>query len=494
MNKIQSDKKGLHLVVITDVHFGDDNQITQRRCSIGDILLERAVRRINTLIKPEVVLVLGDLTDNGSASDTEERLLDLRKILAKLSCPYIVIPGNHDGDDDLFYRVFNRPGEFTDVAGARFLAFIDQEEPGCNAYRSAAELQRFYKARADFNGPLIALQHVCLYPTEPKRAPYNYTNADDILKAMKEAGVALSISGHHHHGVDPVEVDGTTLITAPGLCEAPFPLLEITLDNGRVNVKRHELAMPRELNLVDRHLHTQLAYCSENMDVKTTIALAHEFGLAGLVLTEHSGHLYYDRDPYWRSEWLTAGIEGADPKFNRMAEYLALKASYEDAFTKFGLEVDIDERGQGILTPADARQFDYLMGAIHALPGLSREAPPTQKDINDFLFLVDKMGASGMKVLAHPFRIFRRCGWDTPPELFEATAAVLMRHGMAAEINYHTNNPAVEFVQHCLNLEVKFTFGSDSHHLAEIGDFAPHMDLLKRAGYDGDLRDILLDL
>jgi len=33
---------------------------------------------------------------------------------------------------------------------------------------------------------------------------------------------------------------------------------------------------------------------------------------------------------------------------------------------------------------------------------------------------------------------------------------------------------------------------SDGHTLAEIGDFAYHVDLLKEAGYNGDLKDILI--
>ena len=33
---------------------------------------------------------------------------------------------------------------------------------------------------------------------------------------------------------------------------------------------------------------------------------------------------------------------------------------------------------------------------------------------------------------------------------------------------------------------------SDAHQMAEIGDFAYHLSLLKEAGSDGDLTDILL--
>jgi putative hydrolase len=90
-------------------------------------------------------------------------------------------------------------------------------------------------------------------------------------------------------------------------------------------------------------------------------------------------------------------------------------------------------------------------------------------------------------------RIFRRTGWEAPPVLFEPTARLLREHGVAAEINFHTNQPPVEFVRCCLDSGVRFSFGSDAHNLAEIGDFACHMALLREAGFDGDLSDVLME-
>jgi histidinol phosphatase-like PHP family hydrolase len=64
--------------------------------------------------------------------------------------------------------------------------------------------------------------------------------------------------------------------------------------------------------------------------------------------------------------------------------------------------------------------------------------------------------------------------------------------GVAAEINFHTNEPTPEFVRQCIEAGIPLTFGGDAHNLYEIGDFALHLDLVRRAGYDGDLADILL--
>ena len=484
-------KKPYKIVIITDVHYGADHPGSTRRCSIADVLLERAVRRVNRMVTPDVVLVLGDLLDLGSDDGAEERLQVMRKTLDGLDAPYLAIPGNHDDDVDQFYRVFDRPAEWEDIAGTRFLAFVDRDEPGYNASRSEADIQRVRRARADYTGPIVALQHVCLFPPGKSDAPYNYTNASEIIDVMKEAGVTLSVSGHHHHGAKTVEEGCVTFVTAPGLCESPFPIFEILLGEDCAETQRHELAMPESLKLTDQHMHTELAYCSENMSVERNIALAKEFGLAGLTLTEHSGQLYFDRKPYWQSAWMN-GVETADPAFNRMPKYFALKDTYESEYTQFSLEVEVDVRGNLVLKSEDRKHFDHLLGTIHALSGLTNDAPPCQRDIDEFLFLVDALGKQGVRALAHPLRVFRRAGWDVPEVLFEATARLLKEHDVAAELNSHTNYPPLGFVQWCLKLGVKFTLASDAHNLAEIGDFAYHIDLLKEAGFDGDLEDILL--
>lgn len=484
----------MKIAVLTDIHFGHAHPPgSRRRCDMADILVERTVRRLNNLIRPDVVLVLGDLLDAGDASGAEDRLRTLKDILDKLEAPYLAIPGNHDRDVDQFYNVFDRPENCVDIKGVRFLPFIDPEEPGYNARRRQEDVDRIKGARDGFKGPIVALQHVCLFPPDLGRlTPYNYTNAADIITTLKEAGVALSVSGHHHKGAETVVEDGVTYVTVPGLCEAPFPFMTINLEGNQIFSQRHELAMAPDLQLIDNHLHTELAYCSENMTVEKTIALAREFGLAGVTFTEHSGQLYYDTKAYWGKAWLEGGTQKIDDAFNRMPAYLELKNQYQDDFARFSLEVECDVRGDLLVRPEDAARFDWLMGTIHALPGLSKESPPNQTVLDTFLFLVESMCRQGIRTLAHPLRIFRRAGVPAPEALFLPTTKLLREYGVAAEINYHTNEPPVAFIRCCLDQGVTFSFGSDSHNLAEIGDFAYHIALLRATGYDGDLKDVLV--
>jgi len=62
-----------------------------------------------------------------------------------------------------------------------------------------------------------------------------------------------------------------------------------------------------------------------------------------------------------------------------------------------------------------------------------------------FMMVTEKLLQQGVKVLAHPFRFFRRHGMETPRHLFRPMAKLLAAYGVAAELNFHTNEPDPEF-------------------------------------------------
>jgi histidinol phosphatase-like PHP family hydrolase len=330
--------------------------------------------------------------------------------------------------------------------------------------------------------------------------PYNYTNAAEIIDAMSANGVTLSVSGHHHEGAPPVRSPTTAFVTVPALCEAPFRFSVITLAPDGVTERHHALAMDPELGLVDRHVHTQLAYCSENMEVGRAVGLARDFGLAGIGFSEHAGQLYFTADEYWGGAWGPVGIAGAADANHRMDQYLALKAeaarnrlgSDLDAGVRFGLEVDIDYAGRLLLKPGDRDLVDHLIGAVHRTPS-SKERPPSPDVVADeFMALTARLIASGIDILAHPFRLFGHAGLTPPPSLFLPVATLLRDHEVAAEINFHKHTPPAAFVRTCLDQGVRLAFGSDAHNLYEVGDFAAHLQLLDDIGFDGDLGDVLV--
>ena len=100
------------------------------------------------------------------------------------------------------------------------------------------------------------------------------------------------------------------------------------------------------------------------------------------------------------------------------------------------------------------------------------------------MFLCEAAFRDGVQALAHPFRIFSLNGigvkYPVPEELFVQLADLLKKYSVAAEINFHCNQPEEEFFALCVQKGVKISLGSDTHNLYAVGEFYPHIKLLDK--------------
>jgi histidinol phosphatase-like PHP family hydrolase len=100
-----------------------------------------------------------------------------------------------------------------------------------------------------------------------------------------------------------------------------------------------------------------------------------------------------------------------------------------------------------------------------------------------FLEETEKLIASGIDVLAHPFRFFQRESLQhRTPHLYDRVAAMLSSAGVAVEVNVHVNDPDPRFLRACIARGVRVALATDSHVPAEVGELAPHLRLLRQAG------------
>jgi len=483
----------IRIALIADLHYDAEVVSSDRRGEWADILLLRTVHRLNRMIKPDVTILLGDLLDLGDESYGPGLRKRLNEILGILDSPVIIVRGNHDGDVDNFYRDFEHPGDYVDIKGHRFVTFLDRDEHAWNASRSERDIARMREVRVGFDGPVIALQHVPLFPPGMSDCPYNYLNADEVISAMRENKITLALSGHHHGGMDLIRSGELAFLVAPSLCNNPFKFQEIVLDGDDIDIRTHELRMDDSLELVDAHLHSRFAYCAENMDFTGAMKMAEIFGLAGFGFSEHSSHLYFNHEGCRNGIYLREGIGAAKVEDSRLDLFFDEAAEAGCPAECIGFELDMDYSGELVVKPEDIPRASYLIGAIHGLPVISGKNCDTDKACDEFLALTKKLLSKGIGTLAHPLRVFRRQGMAAPESLYGPLVKMLKEHKVAAEINFHTNEPPPAFVRLCIDAGVKIALGSDSHNLYEVGEFAPHLALLESVGYNGDLWDILVD-
>lgn len=484
------------LAVLSDLHldrFPTAKTPPARLTDLVDVLLLRAAKRLNLLSKPDFAVLPGDLHNSGYERPVAEDYAELRRVLDLFECPWAAIPGNHDSKPELFYKSFPDPGPFKDVAGARFAFFDDPETPGYNAVRTPEALARMDRLREDgWQGPIVMVQHVPLFPPGASKCPYSYANAPEMIAAMRRNRVSVAISGHYHAGFDLLKDGELSFIAAPAFCETPFRYLSVELaPDGSVSVSREQLAMPSALKLQDLHVHTRLAYCSENMDVAKASRLAKVFGLDALCFSEHSGHLYFDSKSYGSKACLDPAFKPS-PADRRMDAYFKLLDEEGIPFSRRGLEIDCRFDGSPLIEPSDLEKVSLRIGALHAMRSLRDPSSGVEESCEEFLRMSEGILSSGVQVLAHPFRVFARAKREVPERLFRPLAKALRKHGAAAEINFHTNNPPADFLKICVEEGVKTAFGSDAHNLYEVGEFAPHLKLFKDAGLEGSLQDVLL--
>lgn len=484
------------LLVMADIHYvhaaGGTCSVPSRKGSLGRELALRAFKEYTRHSTPDAILLLGDLVDNGNAEGADIDLAELEKSLRALGVPLIVVPGNHDGDPDRVLSIFSDAPGPHEVRGACVFTFSDQWDSKDVCHRREEEMQALAQECQPRRSVIVA-QHNPIHPPIESSYPYMIAGSPGIRQRYDDLGVRVSLSGHYHPGQGLSSSGSCRFITCPALCEPPFRFLRVRMQGKDISVETFSLEMPGETKLFDGHCHTEFAYCGENVSVDEVVARARMFGLGGLCFAEHAGQLYISREGYWKAahlrgrQILREGISGGN---SRMEDFKRKVLPARSDFVKVGLEVECDAEGQLTLLEEDREGWDHLVGAVHWLMPQHEGSTQTSAELG-FMRTTEALLSQGVHVLAHPLRYFRRAKWTTPKHLYRPLARLMGQAGVAAEINWHVNDPDPEFFALCLEEGCKLALASDAHHLSEVGDFLPHVRVLHKAAGSRNLSDIL---
>lgn len=480
----------LNVLAITDIHhIGCADhvcKIEKRRSALALELVERVFRSVDEK-KIDLIILLGDLVDKSDAPGAEKDLEAIASFFKKIGKPVIVVPGNHDVDPEAVLKAFEDYEGLHDVKGYQFISFADSYDEDDSAKRCWAKMDKFF-SEINPDKPVILLQHNPIYPPIDKAYPYNLREADRITEYYEKNGVLLSISGHAHWGIPPINKNGIGYLTCPSICEEPFRYTLITFKDREYEVKEFSL-LQKKLSLSDMHVHTNYAYCGENVEPKENIRRAREFGLEKIAFTEHAAQLYVSNQDYWSARFIDEPEiirNNRNTPINRMKKYREEMEGYRSSNVLVGLEVELDCDGRFTLLEEDRYGWDILIGAVHYLPKRYEKGSK-----EGFMWATELLLQRGVDVLAHPFRYFIRSKVPVPKELYRPVVDLLSRFNTAVELNYHTNDNDPEFFKLCMEHNVPISLGSDGHHLSEIGSFNRHIELLQQISSLDKIQEIL---
>jgi len=483
----------LTILAVSDLHYtGLARQTAQAAHTQGGlarVLLNKVFQRMQHLdIKPDVVVVLGDLIEDGTDPNADTDIIALHSELARTGIPFLVVRGNHDEKNERFAELFDVSTKLHKVGDYGFVVFDDTFAVNHETARDEQSLAATLNiAKKNPGLPLIAVQHAPIYPAIDSHYPYRPTNAAEIIDSFQKAGVILSLSGHYHKGQKVRASNKVFYHTVPALCDAPFQFSIIRLKGDKVEVEEHALALHYP-NLTDVHCHTEYAYCATTVDTAPAIALSKCLGLTKHCVLEHAFQLYFDKryamSGKWQSDPKRIEEVWATPERARMMNYRRFAEKLRSPFVKIGLEIDLYDDGKMMLAPQDAEEgtWDLLIGAIHFIrdfvQGKTTQAEAEKMFIRD----VEQLVQLPIQVLAHPMRFFAWSNLQTPKHLYPDVADLLADSGVAAEVNFHNYQTDPEFIRCCVEKGVKIALASDAHALQEVGEFAPHVEALRQAG------------
>ena len=241
------DMASLDILILSDLHYvGDADHtcaIPERQCHLGPSLVRMAYQQLQRDgIAPDLLILLGDLVDDGLAAGAELDLAAIAEAAQEMGLPLLAVPGNHDGSLEQFVRLFGCDPGLHEIEGYGFLLFHDDVAPDHVTSRPPeGRALPGQVARAHPGLPLVALQHNPLHPHIEADYPFMLVDAPGILHDYSEAGVILSLSGHYHPGQPAHPAGGVTCYTLPAACEAPFRYAHLRLRGREVEVQERSL-------------------------------------------------------------------------------------------------------------------------------------------------------------------------------------------------------------------------------------------------------------
>lgn len=180
----------MKLVQLSDLHFGSSFFVPEWAHKVVELIRKE---------EPEILVVAGDLTENGF----EQEYAEAAFFLKGLSVPKLIVPGNHDvrnGGDGLFEEVFG-PRFRTLKTNGLIVVGVDSSEPDVDDGHVGRENYQWIKeqlqGKKDEITVLVMHHHLIPIPATG-RERHIPVDAGDVLKLVADLELTFVLSGHKH--------------------------------------------------------------------------------------------------------------------------------------------------------------------------------------------------------------------------------------------------------------------------------------------------------
>jgi Icc protein len=179
----------MRIAHISDIHNGGAHFLPA--------LAENVVETLSEL-EPELLVVTGDLTDDGYPAEFETAKRYLDRIPCKRS---MVLPGNHDVKNVgyLGFEEFFGPRSWVERYEGITILGLDSTQPDIDDGHVGREKYAWVEACLETDDfKIVALHHHVLPVPKTGRERNILTDAGDVLELLMKCGVDLVLCGHKH--------------------------------------------------------------------------------------------------------------------------------------------------------------------------------------------------------------------------------------------------------------------------------------------------------
>ena len=242
---------------ISDIHVAEPHFLPD--------LAQNVVETING-IEPEILIVTGDLTNNGYPHEFE----DAKRYIERMACKTkVIIPGNHDVRNVGylgFEEFFGKRSTVEHYEGITLIG-IDSTQPDLDEGHVGREMYAWLEqslATDDFK--VVALHHHILPVPKTGRERNILTDAGDVLALLMRFNVDLVLCGHRH--VSWIwDLNGMIIANAGTACSnrvkwkipQSFNLIELDdAKKGSIKISRMYSSGGQKLVFAERRQKTEL--------------------------------------------------------------------------------------------------------------------------------------------------------------------------------------------------------------------------------------------